>query len=234
MSAPAPPGHPEVAVTRLVFTGTDGAGKSTQIRRTAARLTERGLAARRHNKWDVLERDAFPECRFLGGPAATLRACIAEMEGEARALFLFWLIATTADRAARDAPAGAGRVDLIDGYWYKHAAAELALGCSRPLVDALGAALPPPDHVLYLRVDPERALARKAELTRYECGLDPASSPASFLRHQRRLQATLDAWADERGWTVVDANRGIGEVAADVDRWVDRCVDRRAAARSVG
>lgn len=226
-------------MTRLVFTGTDGAGKSTQIRRAVARLAGRGLTARRRDKWDVLDRGAFPECRLLRGSADTLRACIAEMEGEARALFLFWLIATTQQRRG----AAAAAVELIDGYWYKHAAAELALGCPRPLIDALGAALPPPDHVLYLRVDPERALARKAALTRYECGRDPAVSPASFLRHQRRLQAALDAWADERGWTVIDANRELDEVSADVDRWVDRCVERcverraaalRAAARRSG
>lgn len=205
-------------MTRLVFTGTDGAGKSTQIDRTMARLAGRALTARRHDKWDVFDRFRFPACRFVREPVEELRACIAELEGEARAMFLGFLIATSLrDLDTCD-------VDLIDGHWYKHAASELTLGCPAPLIDALGAALPAPDHVLYLRVEPARALARKQELTRYECGRDPAVSPASFVRHQHRLRAILDAWAEERGWTVLDADRDPDLVGAEVDRWVDRWV----------
>lgn len=207
-------------MTRLVFTGTDGAGKSTQIQRTIARLAGRGLTAQRHDKWDVLDRGRFPECRFIGESLDDLRRCITEMEGDSRALFLFWTLAATLKGM------GSCDVDLIDGYWYKHAAAELTLGCSRQLIDALGAALPPPDHVLYLRVDPERALARKPALTRYECGRDPALSPESFLRHQHRLRALLDERARESGWTVIDADRGPDQVGAEVDRWVDRWTAR--------
>jgi dTMP kinase len=202
-------------MTSLVFTGTDGAGKSTQIGRTIARLAERGLTTRRYDKWDAYDRGRFPECRFVREPLDDLRRCIAEMEGESRAMFLFWIIATTLKGL------GTCDVDLLDGYWYKHAASELTLGASRQLIGALSAALPPADHVLYLRVDPERALARKPEVTRYECGRDPALSPDSFLRHQHRLRAILDGWAKESGWAVIDANRPPDQVSADVDRYVD-------------
>jgi len=203
-------------MTRLVFTGTDGAGKSTQIGRTIARLAERGLTARRYDKWDAYDRGRFPECRFVREPLEDLRRCIAEMEGEARAMFLFWIIATTLKGL------GTCDVDVLDGYWYKHAASELTLGASRRLIGALSAALPPADHVLYLRVDPERALARKPEVTRYECGRDPEMSPDSFLRHQHRLRAILDGWAKESGWAVIDANRPPDQVSAEVDRYVDQ------------
>jgi thymidylate kinase len=203
-------------MTSLVFTGTDGAGKSTQIGRTIARLAERGLTTRRYDKWDAYDRGRFPECRFVRQPLEDLRRCIAEMEGESRAMFLFWIIATTLKGL------GTCDVDLLDGYWYKHAASELTLGASRRLIGALSAALPPADHVLYLRVDPERALARKPEVTRYECGRDPALSPDSFLRHQHRLRAILDGWAKESGWAVIDANRPPDQVSADVDRTIDQ------------
>jgi thymidylate kinase len=207
-------------MTRIVFTGTDGAGKSTQISRTLARLAERGLTAQRYDKWDAYDRARFPECRFVREPLEDLRRCIAEMEGDSRAMFLFWIIATT----LKDL--GTCDVDILDGYWYKHGASELTLGCSRQLISALGAALPAPDHVLYLRVDPERALARKPELTRYECGRDPELSPERFLSHQHRLRAILDDWARAYEWTVIDANRGADQVSADVDRWVDHFLPR--------
>ena len=205
----------------LVFTGTDGAGKSTQIDRTIARLAERGLTAQRHDKWDIFDRRRYPECRFVRKPVEDLRECIAEMEGDARAMFLFWVITTTLKGL------DACDVDLLDGYWYKHAASELTLGCSRSLIDALRADLPPPDHVLYLRVDPELALTRKPALTRYECGRDPALSRDRFLYHQHRLRGILDAWADELAWTVIDANRRPEQVGAEIDRWVDRWVARQ-------
>jgi dTMP kinase len=203
-------------MTRLVFTGTDGAGKSTQISRTIARLAGRGLTTQRHDKWDAFDRDRFAECRFIREPVDDLRRCIAEMEGESRAMFLFWIIATTLKGL------DTCDVSIIDGYWYKHAASELTLGCSRRLIDALSASLPSPDHVLYLRVDPKLALARKPELTRYECGRDPALSPESFLRHQHRLRAVLDGWAKDHGWAVIDADRDPDRVGAEVERWVDR------------
>jgi dTMP kinase len=212
-------------LTRLVFTGTDGAGKSTQIGRTIARLAERGLTAQQHDKWDIFDRRRYPECRFVRESVDDLRECIAEMEGEARAMFLFWIITTT----LKDLDTC--EVDVLDGFWYKHAASELVLGCSRPLIEALRAALPAPDHVIYLRVDPALALTRKPALTRYECGRDPRLSQDSFLCHQHRLRGILDAWASELGWTVIDANRRSQQVGADVDRCVDRWFARRDAAR---
>jgi thymidylate kinase len=147
------------------------------------------------------------------------------MEGDARAMFLFWVITTTLKRL------DACDVDLLDGYWYKHAASELTLGCSRSLIDALRADLPPPDHVLYLRVDPELALTRKRALTRYECGRDPALSRDRFLCHQHRLRGILDTWAGELAWTVIDANRRPEHVGAEIDRWVDRWVDQQMRER---
>jgi thymidylate kinase len=188
----------------IAMDGPDGAGKSTQIVRLARWARERGLDCRVVSKWDLFDETAHPEARFLRGTTLEeLRVCISEMPTPARAMFLMWLISSAAN------PDTAPDCDLlvIDGYWMKHAAAELAYGCDPRLVTAAGEAFPPVDAVVYLDVTPEAALARKgSDLSPYECGRDPACAPRSFLAHQRTVRERLLGWASARGWHVVDSS----------------------------
>lgn len=188
----------------VAIDGPDGAGKSTQIRMLAAWARERGLACRVVSKWDLLDAGAHPETRFLRGTTLEeLRACVSEMPSPARALFLMWLISCAG--GAGGIGGHDGELVIMDGFWVKHAAAELEYGCDPEIVEALTGCLPAVDALVYLDVTPEVALARKGDdLTPYECGREPGCSPEGFLRHQRAVRARLLRWAAERGWHVLD------------------------------
>lgn len=188
----------------LAIDGPDGAGKSTQVALLADWLAEHGVRCEVVSKWQVFDPERHPECRFLRGTdRAELRGCVAAMPSPARAMFVLWLYAQAAARAQRLA---ADAVVLVDGYWMKHAAAEVAYGADPALVEALVAALPPVDAVFYLDVDPAEALRRRqGELTPYECGLDPGLDPHRFLLSQHAIRAVLADRAGREGWHTVPA-----------------------------
>jgi dTMP kinase len=192
----------------IAFTGCDGCGKSTQLRRAEQWLKSRGVAVHVVDKWRLKDRSLVPECRFIGGSLEELKQCIAEMEGPARALFLFWTLTITAQRISE--ARAAGEICLADGYWMKVAAAELTYGCSPALIARCVEQLREPDLTLLFDAPPEETLRRKLAadlLTPYECGRDASLSPGGYLAHQKAVRAVLRTWAEEHGWRVIDASQ---------------------------
>jgi thymidylate kinase len=125
------------------------------------------------------------------------------MSSTPRLLFLLW--AAVLALTDREGEFG-GEIALLDGYWMKHAASEVAYGADLAWVEAVVGGLPLADHVFYLRLDPEVAWQRKrGAALPYECGMDYSCKRASFLAHQRAIQDVLDGWAERYGWHVVDA-----------------------------
>jgi len=186
----------------IAIAGCDGAGKSTLVRNLAVALASRGFETEIVDKWDLFDVTQFPECAFLAGGPERLKQCVPAMDGVARALFIFWMIALTLKPIRRGA---ASKVYLLDGYWMKHAAAELLLGCPPEVVLAAVNALPEADLTIFLDVPPDTALERKQKRSRYECGRDPESSRSGFSSHQAKVGLLLSAWADERGWARIDS-----------------------------
>jgi dTMP kinase len=210
----------------IAVAGCDGAGKSTLVRSLAAALERRGLAAEVVDKWDIFDPARYPECAFLDADQDRFKTCVAAMDGVARTLFIFWMIALPLKRID---PAS-GKIYLLDGYWMKHAAAEILLGCPPELVLAAVDALPRADLTFFLDVSPGAALARKQDRSRYECGRGADGLPAAFVAHQSRLGALLDEWADERGWARIDAAAARESVLQEILRRVLCARDRPHAA----
>lgn len=188
----------------VALDGPDGAGKSTQVRELVAWARSEGRTAAVVGKWDVFRPGVVPHARFLRGTdQVDLRTCIAEMPSPARMLFLGWMNTAAATRARQ----ATEDLVILDGYWAKHAAAELLAGCPPALVHAITAAIAPVDHVVYLDVTPEEALRRKgSDLAPYECGRDPGCSPARFLAHQSAVREVLLDWAKAHAWHVIGAD----------------------------
>lgn len=99
----------------------------------------------------------------------------------------------------------AGLVIIADRYsWTPMARAE-ARGVNAAWLDALFSFLPPPDAVLFLDVDAETSLVRRAdEPDPYEAGLDlglAADVRESYRLFQARLSACFDRCAERDGFT---------------------------------
>jgi thymidylate kinase len=207
----------------VAVVGPDGAGKSTLTALLADRLSTAGIPARRVDRWDVIGDPAYPTAACLADDTRLARSSAARMSGVPRLLFLLWVsVLALTDR--QDAPPD--DVAIVDGYWMKHAASEIASGADHAWVEATIAGLPVADIVVYLRLDPEVAWQRKdGRPLPYECGMDLSCDHQSFIRHQRAIQVVLDRWAEQFGWLVVDARTPLDIQA---DRLARTVTDARA------
>jgi dTMP kinase len=198
----------------IAFAGLDGAGKSTQTKALAQALKGSHHSVKIIDKWDVLDPRIHPECRFIHSNLEEVRVCISEMQGPGRALFLFWCIALSTTRSMAEDY----RYFISDGYWMKHAAAELAMGAPRGMIEGYVEAMPKADLTFYFDVEPEVALRRKSggDLTPYECGCDPELNPERFIAHQTAVRAILKEWAARDGWITIDAGRDPRLIAEEV------------------
>ncbi|MFI8828819.1 thymidylate kinase [Streptomyces sp. NPDC053431] len=198
----------------LALTGTDGTGKSTVTRAVVSTLRARGYRARVVDRWDIVAGPDFPSASFLPDDVPGIRSRVADMPVVPRFLFLMWSMGM-ALQAGR--PAAGDEVLVLDGYWMKHAAAETAYGLDESWVREVVSALPVPDVTVRLRLPLEDAWARKqGDLVPYECGMDPSTSRAAFLTHQRAIADRLDVWGAELGWTGVTAAAPVARIATEV------------------
>lgn len=185
----------------VALCGTDGVGKSSLKTGLTSTLQARGLEVTLIDKWDILRHDLHPECGFLRDDLDALRVGISKMQGVSRPLFLFWSMLVVMPNLAQCQ----SDIVLFDGYWMKHAAAELVMGCSAELIEAVTAHFPTPDVTIHLDVDIATALARKrGQMTPYECGCDQSMTEESFVEHQVKVRGVLGKWAREQGWLTLD------------------------------
>lgn len=204
--------------------GNDGAGKSTLVRSLRELLESRQVQTAVFDKWDILNRAIHPNLAFLEPDLDQLRIAIARMTSTSRLLFLFWSFAASM-REAVDAD-----VVLFDGYWYKHAAAEVAMGASESLVDELSRAMPSPDLGFYLDVEPTLAAIRKgATFTPYECGCVEPCTFDNFLNHQTRVRAQLQTLSRRINAVQVDGALSPEDVLTSVAHHISETLNQRAA-----
>ncbi|MFI9626410.1 thymidylate kinase [Streptomyces sp. NPDC052042] len=201
----------------ISLVGPDGAGKSTVSHLATERLSADGVRIERVDRWDIVDNPAYPATRFIKPDVPDTRLCVAEMPGTTRFLFLMWSISHAL--LGRVPPtAQEGTITLLDGYWMKHAASEIAYGLDRTWAESVVAALPESGQALYLRLEPKRAWERKAgkDVVPYECGMDPDCTRDSFVSHQSRIQEVLDDWAEQFGWRIIDADAPLDAVVRQV------------------
>ncbi len=188
----------------ICVTGADGAGKTTQLGRLAERLErveQRKVAC--VTIWDLLlDPDTSPKVG-LRSPRQ-VDTFLRILEPMARALYLFSSFRAALDRALAQSP----DVLLLNSYWYKYYATEVAHGgAAEPMLRIAEAAFPEPDTTFYLRLTPAQAFGRKADLSGYETGFAEPRSEEAFLAFQTRAHAALDQQAERRGWFPIDAAR---------------------------
>jgi len=169
-------------MTLVAITGPDGSGKSTACFKVAALLDERFGAgsARVASPWDaVWASGLFPS-------RESVQKYFKELDSHARTLFILHAISHSLALAKREGP----RFLLLDGYFYKYVASELAYGAPEPVALAACQGFETPSHVFYLTVDPATALKRKSAASSYESG--GAEGREAFLEFQRRTSRSWD------------------------------------------
>ena len=206
-----------------MFEGPDGAGKSVQARQLAERLRAQGLTVTYSREPGGTELGEQVR-HIVNDPGPTLRGPKADV------LLYSAARAQHVDEVIRPALA-AGHVVVCDRYATSTMAYQgYGSGMDLDLLGRIGDWVTgglQPDLVILLDVSPQTGLQRRAagdagELTRWE---DESRFDLAF--HTRVREGYLQMAAAEPGrWVVIDGAGTVAEVAAAVDRALERLLEQ--------
>lgn len=203
----------------IVLEGTDGVGRSTQTRMLRNWLESSGVAV-----YDT----GLTRSNLAG------RHIQEAKQGHTmgrRTQCLFYAT-DFADRLENEiVPAlRAGYVVLTDRYIYSLMARAAVRGVEGPWLRRLYGFALKPDLVLYLKISLDKLLPRvlaSGGFDYWESGMDFLyldDMYEAFVAYQGRLLREFQGMVDEYGFTVVDANRSVREVFADLQGYVQAAV----------
>lgn len=178
----------------ICVTGVDGSGKSTLIKGLASALAPVHVAT----IWDLLETGST-HLPFKSKQEVDNYLC--SLTPNSRLLFLAHAMQFSIDVAYAQE-----HTILIDSYYYKYFATELAYGASENLVTQLISHLPKPDTVIQLVVAQHTATKRKEFYSRYESGLSATPNHESFAKFQKTV---ADKWKifNTNNWLSISAEQ---------------------------
>ncbi len=192
----------------VCLAGGDGSGKSTQIEAVREALIARGMDVRTASIWDGLTNPRVaPALPFAGRSA--VHEYLGVLGPAARTHFLFHAMHVAMDCARADSP----DLVLIDAYWYKYFATEVAQGGDPAVLRQWTRGFQRPHLTVYLRTSVDTAVRRKAVPSDYESGY---GGPDAFRRLQATSRRVLDDLGAELGWVVVDGEGGEQRVTAAI------------------
>ena len=197
----------------ICVTGPDGSGKTTQISRIAE-ILERGgkhqVAA--VTIWDLL---LDPTCKgkLLFDDPATVDRYLSILHPTSRALFLYHCFHEAMELGKKRG----ANVLLINAYWYKYYATEVAHGGDKQKLRKLAEDIfPAPDLTFHLKIAPEQAFGRKERLSGYESGFAKNRNEAAFVAFQRTAHAVLDELAADLHWIPLDAREPVARLTETI------------------
>lgn len=191
------------------MTGLDGAGKSTQVDELAARLRSEGSSVAVSNIWDLVLDPAFAGRSLFEKPSEA-DGYLAMLEPTAR---MYFLSHSLRESFARGLARGAD-VLLLNAYWYKYYATEVAHGGDPAVLRTITSVFPKPDVTFYLRISAAEAARRKERFSAYETGFAPSRSAADFEAFQAVALRELEGLAEELGWDVLSSDLAAAELTA--------------------
>lgn len=189
--------------TLVCVTGPDGAGKTTQVTRLAERL------ARRADRkvavvtiWDLLlNPKTAPKVAFRS--PQQVDAYLRILSPLSRALYLYHCFNEAMVYALDTRP----DLLILNSYWYKYYATEVAHGANADQILTIAdATFREPDITFYLTLSPEQAFDRKAQLSGYETGFAEPRSKDAFVAFQRKAHEALEKEAQRRSFHRLDGS----------------------------
>ncbi len=194
----------------ITFEGGEGAGKSTQMKRLAAALAERGIAV-----VETREPGGTPDAEAIRSFILSGRA--RPLGGGGEAVLFAAARADHVDRVIRPALAR-GAFVLSDRFTDSTRAYQGADGVDTTLLDGLetlAVGETRPDLTVILDLPAETGLARAA--ARRGAGDADRFEGETIVKHEARRRIFLEIAAREPGrCAVIDATRGVDDVAAEI------------------
>ena len=186
--------------TAICMTGGDGSGKSTQIASLTKFFEQRKIATAAVSVWDAFTDPAVVAAMPIA-ERSDIYGYLKLLGPNSRPHFLFHALHLSLERALERRP----QVLLLDGYWYKYFAAEIAHGADPAVLRSLAGAFPEPNVTFHLAIGAQDALRRKFRHSDYESGY--GDDAQAFLDFQEGVQHVLIGLAMELGWIDIEAQQ---------------------------
>lgn len=181
----------------ICITGPDGSGKSTLISGVMEKIrTETDLRTELISIWDMLL--YAPEFQSAIGFSSKeeLDRYLQLLSPVSRSLFLFHVLNQSMEIAAKKE----ADLFLVDSYWYKYYATEIAHGADKDIIFPITSIFKEPDLTCYINVTPRLAFSRKEKCSGYEIGYAPAHTEEAFIRFQTPAYEVFQELARQNGW----------------------------------
>jgi len=189
----------------ICVTGPDGSGKTTQIGRLAERLERRGKKkVAPVTIWDPLI-DPQSKGRVPFESPQQVDDYLSILKPTSRALFLYHCFHQALELSKRRA----ADVYLLNAYWYKYYACEVAHGGDPATLQRLAEVFPEPAVTFHLRIEPAEAAKRKVRLSGYETGFASPRTKEAFVEFQHRAHRAMNDLAAQRGWVELNGTESI-------------------------
>jgi len=188
----------------ICITGADGTGKSTVVESLSKLYPHAAIS----EIWDAMKQK---EVQLFSSKNA-VDEYLCSLTPNSRLLFLAHALRYSIDKCFESN----AEIILINSYYYKYFASELALGADPELVKQLIGQFPKPDYVFHLALSPQECVKRKTKLSRYECGAKNVVSPADFINFQNHALTKWEMF-DQRGWIQIDTSSPIDSVLNEIN-----------------
>lgn len=183
--------------------GCDGCGKSTQVSSLLDWYSRNNISASAVSKRDVFNWKDDPNVAFLGSSYQRFAyELLPAMDPNVRAMMLTYINYAVASKIQEMHC----EVFLLDGFWHKHFATEVAQGTDPTWMKNLSAQLVEPDLTILIDLDPIEIAERGHEPTPYEAGCDFDKSIENFVSHQRKMRSVFLEMAREENYHIVSGS----------------------------
>jgi thymidylate kinase len=191
----------------ICITGPDGSGKSTLIFHVINSLKQNGkYKVEMISIWDMML--YIPETKDLIGfkSKSDSDKYLSLLDPIARSLFLFHIFYQSLEYARKNREAD---IFIIDSYWYKYFATEIAHGVDRDTASKIVEIFPELDLTIYLNITPSIGFNRKDKCSGYEIGWADEHTEEAFVSFQQKAYEEFNKLKKLYGWFQMDGTNSI-------------------------
>lgn len=169
----------------ICITGTDGAGKSSLIESLLEDTTIfEGKKVKEVSIWDLFYLPKEQQYLSIASKQA-VDLYLKSLSPQSRTFFLLHCMAQALEIAKKESI----DIGLINAYWYKYLATEVAYDGDIDYRMRLVTSFPKPDYVFSLNVSVTTASQRKIRYSAFESGFPETVDIGSFTNFQYKVQA---------------------------------------------
>lgn len=190
----------------ICITGIDGSGKTSTI----SQLTKSINNCKVVTIWDIMKSpEIFKQLPFKNREQVDQYLSI--LHPSSRIYFLFHCLEEAIQLALEENV----ETIILDGYWYKYYASEVAYGNDKEKILSMTYAFPKPDSIFYLEVDFELLAKREKQYSGYESGYSDITKD-NFISFQTKSSAILKELMIKKNSIILNAHNSVGNNVSEI------------------